>query len=434
MLKTIYYPDPLNWAELCKRPQLDTTNLDTMIAGIFEQVKQKGDIALKEFTLKYEKREVENFLVDKDQLESAGRNLSTELKKAIEIAAENILKFHTIENLQDPVIETMSGVFCWKRKIPIERVGIYIPGGTAPLFSTVLMLALPAKLAGCSEVILCTPAEKNGKVNEAVLFTAKLAGVKTIYSVGGAQAVAAMAIGTETIPKVQKIFGPGNQYVTAAKQFAARSYCAIDLPAGPSEVLVIADESADPGFVAADLLSQAEHGTDSQVILISTSEILVKEVKKSLVQQLFTLPRKTIAQEALQNSHVILLKSLEDAMRFSNLYCPEHLIIATQNADDLSKKVINAGSVFVGHYSPESAGDYASGTNHTLPTSGFAASYSAVSNESFLKIISFQKLTPDGLLGIGKTIELMAEAEKLEAHKEAVSIRMKKLSSKNYGL
>jgi histidinol dehydrogenase len=428
MLKTIYYPETAAWKDLCRRPVLNTGELDQLMNEIFDQVELFGDIALKNFTKIFEKRETNSFLVPSDEINAAGAGLSDELKQAIADAAVNIRTFHSVFNKGSEVIETTKGVQCWQRKLPIERVGLYIPGGSAPLFSTVLMLAIPAEIAGCEDIILCTPAGPDGKVNEAVLFTANLVGVTKIFALGGAQAIAAMAIGTESIPKVDKIFGPGNQYVTSAKQYAARSYCAIDLPAGPSEVLVIADETADPDFVAADLLSQAEHGEDSQVILLTTSMKMVDNVNKVIIKQLELLPRAAVAAKALQNSLTILLHNLDEAMQFSNLYAPEHLILASDKAEDLALKVKNAGSVFIGHYSPESAGDYASGTNHTLPTNGFARAYSGLTTESFLKSISFQQLSAQGLKNIGNTIELMAEAEQLEAHKYAVSVRLAKLN------
>lgn len=424
MLKTIYYPEKVVWPELCRRPQLDSEDLWALMNEIFDQVSMFGDEAVKRFIRLYEGLELKSFLVPESELSQAGSGLPVALKEAILTAKSNIEKFHRYSFVEPPVIETMPGIRCWIRKKPIHRVGLYVPGGSAPLFSSVLMLAIPAVIAGCEEVILCTPANKQGKVDEAVLFAAKVAGVSKIYSVGGAQAIAAMAIGTASIPKVDKIFGPGNQYVTAAKQFAGRSLCAIDMPAGPSELLVIADITASPEYVAADLLSQAEHGADSQVILVTDSMRVVDEVNKAIERQLSQLPRAEIAGQALSNSLTILVRSTDEAIRFSNLYAPEHLILATADAEQLAEKVMHAGSVFVGHYSPESAGDYASGTNHTLPTYGFARSMGGLTIDSFMKPVAFQQLTLEGLTTLAPVIVEMAAAEKLDAHRKAVEVRL----------
>lgn len=424
MLKTIYYPEPAAWPELCRRPQIDSEDLWSLMSEIFDQVSMFGDEAVRRFINLYEGINIQSFEVPQAEIAAAGDHLTDELKEAILIAKRNIENFHRYTLVEPPMVETMPGIRCWIKKKPIHRVGLYVPGGSTPLFSTVLMLASPAAIAGCSEVVLCTPASKTGKVDEAVLYAARIAGVNRVFAVGGAQAIAAMAIGTETIPKVDKLFGPGNQYVTAAKQFAGRSHCAIDLPAGPSEVLVIADVSSRPQFVAADLLSQAEHGADSQVILVTDSMRVVDEVNKAIEAQLAQLPRAEIASQALTNSLTILVRSTDEAIRFSNLYAPEHLIIATADAETLAEKVIHAGSVFVGHYSPESAGDYASGTNHTLPTYGFARSMGGLTIDSFLKPVTFQQLTREGLIAIAPVIKEMATAEKLEAHRKAVEVRM----------
>ncbi|HMM12519.1 MAG TPA: histidinol dehydrogenase [Bacteroidales bacterium] len=426
MLKTIYYPEPAAWPELCRRPQLDSEDLWSLMTEIFDQVTMFGDEAVKRFVRLYENVELPELEVSEAALASAGAGLTVQLKEAIATALANIETFHRNTLVEPPIIETMPGIRCWIRKKPINKVGLYVPGGSAPLFSTVLMLAVPAAIAGCSEVVLCTPVNKSGKVNEAVLYAARLAGVHRVFAVGGAQAIAAMAIGTSTIPKVDKIFGPGNQYVTAAKQYAGRVHCAIDLPAGPSEVLVIADVSAKPEYVAADLLSQAEHGADSQVILLTDSMRIVDEVNKAIEQQLAQLPRADVASQALTNSLTILLRSTDEAMKFSNLYAPEHLILATSDAEKLAEKVMHAGSVFVGHYSPESAGDYATGTNHTLPTYGFARSMGGLTIDSFLKTVTFQQLTYDGLSSLAHVIKEMASAENLEAHKRAVDVRLRK--------
>lgn len=422
---TINYPDKSTWKEILKRPALDSTSLEATVKSILIDIKLNGDSAVKKYALQFDKANLNSFEVNQNEIKSAETKLSTELKNAIQNAKSNIEKFHSAQKEITQPIETTSGVNCWRKSVGIEKVGLYIPGGSAPLFSTVLMLGIPAKLAGCKEIILCTPSDSNGNINPAILFAAQLVGVTKIFKVGGVQAIAAMAYGTESIPQVYKIFGPGNQYVTCAKQLINKEGVAIDMPAGPSEVAVIADETCVPAFVAADLLSQAEHGADSQVILVSNSESVIKKVNEELELQLKALSRNTIAEKALQNSKAILVNSLEEGMELLNEYASEHLIIACSNADELAGKVVNAGSVFIGNYSCESAGDYASGTNHTLPTNGYAKAYSGVSLDSFVKKITFQKLSKEGIQTIGKTIELMAEAEGLDAHKNAVSIRLK---------
>lgn len=424
-MKTIKYPNKSTWKEILKRPALDSSSLEATVKSILADIKSNGDSAVKKYALQFDKANLNSFEVNQNVIKSAETKLSAELKNAIQNAKSNIEKFHSAQKEETQLIETTSGVNCWRKSVGIEKVGLYIPGGSAPLFSTVLMLGVPAKLAGCKEIILCTPSDSNGNINPAILFAAQLVGVTKILKVGGVQAIAAMAYGTESIPQVYKIFGPGNQYVTCAKQLINKEGVAIDMPAGPSEVAVIADETCVPAFVAADLLSQAEHGADSQVILVSNSESVIKKVNEELELQLKALSRNTIAEKALQNSKAILVNSLEEGMELLNEYASEHLIIACSNADELAGKVVNAGSVFIGNYSCESAGDYASGTNHTLPTNGYAKAYSGVSLDSFVKKITFQKLSKEGINTIGKTIELMAEAEGLDAHKNAVSIRLK---------
>lgn len=424
-MKINKYPKKESWPELVKRPVLQREQLTELITDIFDKVEKKGDQALINFNKKFDQAEVENIQVSEEEIESSENLISEELKIAIQQAKQNITKFHASQIPEIEKVETTKGVVCWRENRAIEKVGIYIPGGTAPLFSTVLMLAIPAQLAGCKEIILCTPPDKNGNINAAILYTAKLCGVTKIFKTGGAQAIAAMTLGTESISNVYKIFGPGNQYVVAAKEFAQNYNVAIDMPAGPSEVLVIADEQAIPEYCVADLLSQAEHGSDSQVIFLSTEEKIFNKTIEETEKQLKELPRNEFAKEALKNSHFILLDSLGEALEFSNLYAPEHLILALEDYEKYIPKIQNAGSVFLGNYSCESAGDYASGTNHTLPTNGFAKNYSGVSLDSFVKKITFQNLSKEGLQNLGKTIELMAEAEGLFAHKNAVSIRLK---------
>lgn len=427
MIKTISYPQESEWSNLVERPAVDQNDLFEIAENIFKDIQRNGDKAVSNYSQKFDGIPYSFSPLGLQVLEAAENEISTALKVSIKIAFKNILKFHASQVEYTTKIETTPGVTCWRESRPIEKVGIYIPGGSAPLFSTVLMLGVPAQIAGCKEVILCTPPDKSGQINPSILFAAHLVGVTKVYAVGGIQAIAAMSLGTESIPKVDKIFGPGNQYVTAAKQYAQLYGTAIDMPAGPSEVLIIADNTCDPEFVAADLLSQAEHGPDSQVFLLSDSSNVIDEVNDALRNQLKDLLRKEIAQKALQNSRAVLLESIDECIAFSNLYAPEHLILAIRNADDKIAKIKSAGSVFLGNYSCESLGDYASGTNHTLPTNGFARSYSGVSLDSFIKKITFQSVTREGLENIGPTVEVMAEAEQLLAHKNAVTIRLNKL-------
>jgi histidinol dehydrogenase len=414
---------------ILQRPTFDSSSLTDKVKSVLNDVKQNGDAAVKKYTQQFDGVELDNFLVTQKEINEASTLLSAELKQAIQIAENNISTFHQKQIANVEIIETMPGVKCWRKSVGIEKVGLYIPGGTAPLFSTILMLGIPAKIAGCKEVVLCSPPDKNGKLNPAILFAANLVGIKKIYKIGGVQAVAAMAYGTETISQVYKIFGPGNQYVTSAKQLIQQDGIAIDMPAGPSEVCVLADETANAKFVAADLLSQAEHGIDSQVLLVSLNKELVDEVNNEINLQLKELPRNEIAVKALENSRAIIVDNINDAIDLANEYAAEHLIIACKNDEAIAEKIINAGSIFLGNYSPESVGDYASGTNHTLPTNGFAKAYSGVSVDSFVKKITYQKLTQHGLQNIGKIVELMAEAEGLDAHKNAVSIRMKTIKN-----
>jgi histidinol dehydrogenase len=423
-MKTISNPSPTKWQKLIERPMIRQEKLMNIVEKMFNEIKCKGDKAVLKFSQKFDFSEQTLLTVNAEIIEKAAYSVSDELKKAIELARKNIEIFHASQQESVKKVETTSGVVCWRESRPIERVGIYIPGGTAPLFSTVLMLAIPAQIAGCKEVVLCTPPDKNGEINPAILYTANLEGVTKIFAVGGIQAIGAMTFGTKSVPKVDKIFGPGNQYVTAAKQLAQYYGMAIDMPAGPSEVLIIADETCQPSFVAADLLSQAEHGSDSQVILLSDNKQVIKSVKKELDIQLNNLPRKEIAAQVLKNSRAILLETIDECIDFSNLYAPEHLILAVENAEIVSRNVTNAGSVFLGNFSCESAGDYASGTNHTLPTGGYAKAYSGVSLDSFVKKITFQHLSEKGIQNIGNAIEIMAETEELFAHKNAVSMRL----------
>ncbi|UKB86069.1 histidinol dehydrogenase [Chryseobacterium sp. MEBOG06] len=419
------YPKKEIWNDLVKRPVLKQEEISALIQEIFTEVGKNGDQALIDFNRQFDKAETPGIIVTAAEIDNAENQITADLKEAIQQAKENIAKFHESQRVEIRKIETTKGVVCWRENRAVEKVGIYIPGGTAPLFSTVLMLAVPANLAGCKEIILCTPPDKNGDVNPAILYAAKLCGVSRIFKTGGAQAVAAMTLGTESIPEVYKIFGPGNQFVVAAKEYAQRYGVAIDMPAGPSEVLVIADEQAVPEFCAADLLSQAEHGSDSQVVFITTDIKVFDETINAVDHQISGLPRSEMAKVALENSSFILVNSLEEALEFSNLYAPEHLILALKNFENYIPVIQNAGSVFLGNYSCESAGDYASGTNHTLPTNAYAKNYSGVSLDSFVKKITFQHLSKEGLQNLGKTIELMAEAEGLFAHKNAVSIRLK---------
>ena len=427
MIKTITYPKVEEWAKLQQRPAVDQGSLFEIAEDIFNDVQITGDIAVSKYSLQFDGVNYSFSPLGLNFIEDAESKIPASLKESIQKAYQNIYKFHASQSENAKKIETTQGVTCWRESRAIDKVGIYIPGGSAPLFSTVLMLGIPAKIAGCKEVVLCTPPNENGDINPLILYAANLVGIRKVYAVGGIQAIAAMALGTESIPKVDKIFGPGNQYVTAAKQIAQLHGTAIDMPAGPSEVLVIADDTSDPEFVAADLLSQAEHGPDSQVVLLSNNIKVIDEVNVALKLQLEQLSRKEIAEKALQNSRSILLESIDECINFSNSYAPEHLILAIANAEDKIEKVQSAGSVFLGNYSCESVGDYASGTNHTLPTNGFARSYSGVSVESFVKKITFQSVSEVGLKNIGPSVEMMAEAEQLMAHKNAVTIRLNKI-------
>ncbi len=427
-MNKIINPDRETWPGLAQRPAADLNELNSLVDQIFKEVEQDGDIALKKYTAQFDQVDLQAFAVNSEDLAKASKAISDQLKAAMQLAKSNIEKFHSAQRESVKVIETTPGVECWRESRPVEKVGIYIPGGTAPLFSTVLMLGVPAKLAGCKEIVLCTPPDKNGNIDPAILYVAQLVGITSIYTIGGIQAIAALTFGTETIPKVEKIFGPGNSYVTAAKQMAQKYGLSIDMPAGPSEVLIIADKTANPAFVAADLLSQAEHGIDSQVILLSDEESIIDQTLTEIINQAGALPRKEIIEKALSNSKAIKLNSLADCLDFSNLYAPEHLILATDRAREFIPQISQAGSVFLGNYSCESAGDYASGTNHTLPTNGYARNYSGVSLDSFVKKITFQELSREGIQNIGPAIELMAEAEQLMAHKNAVSIRLKALA------
>mgnify|MGYP001262194156 CR=1 FL=1 len=419
------YPDKQQLAQLLRRPEINREDLDATVSEVLQKVKTGGDAALREYTARFDRVTLESFEVTAAEMEEAARLVPEKLQSAIRLAAKNIEKFHAAQQENFTPIETMPGVTCWRKSVPIERVGLYIPGGTAPLFSTVLMLAIPAQIAGCQEIVLCTPPGENGKVNPAILFAAQVAGVTKIFKAGGAQAIAALAYGTESIPQVSKIFGPGNRYVTAAKMLVQKDGIAIDMPAGPSEVLVFADETCVPAFVASDLLSQAEHDTDSQVVFLTTSETVLEAVKKEVDEQVQQLPRQKMLRAALSHSVAVLLENEAIALEAINQYAPEHLILACENAEVMASKVVNAGSVFLGNFTPESAGDYASGTNHTLPTSGFARSYSGVSLDSFLKKITFQRISREGLQGIGPAIVTMAEAEELPAHARAVELRLK---------
>lgn len=428
-MKTYINPSKNSWNELCFRPQLDVRDLSTTVREIIEKVKKYGDAALVNYTQMLDGATLEKLAVSDIEFQEAAGYVTDELKKAIELAADNIRRFHASQVTDTAPIETTSGVICWRESRPIESVGLYIPGGSAPLFTTVLMLGIPATLAGCEEIVICTPPNTEGKVHPAILYTAQLIGIRKVLKIGGAQAIAAMASGTASVPKVHKIFGPGNQYVTKAKELVQQDGVAIDMPAGPSEVLVIADSSAVPSFVAADLLSQAEHGVDSQVVLLTIDEEMLRSVQKALLEQLKELPRKAVAEKALENSRWVVLSTIEDCIALSNYYAPEHLILASDAANSWLGKITNAGSVFIGNYSCESAGDYASGTNHTLPTNGYAKNYSGVSLDSFVKKITFQQLSAEGLQNIGQAIEIMAEAEQLFAHKNAVTIRLNNLKN-----
>lgn len=423
----VTYPDKAQWTDLLKRPVMNTEDLFDTVRSVINRVKAEGDRAVLAYEEQFDKVQLASLAVSEKEWAEADSLIEEELKQAIRLAKQNIETFHAAQRFEGKKVTTSAGVTCWQKAVPIEKVGLYIPGGTAPLFSTVLMLAVPAKIAGCGEIVLCTPPGRDGKVHPAVLFAAKAAGVSRIFKAGGIQAIASMAYGTESVPRVYKIFGPGNQYVTAAKQLVSLRDVAIDMPAGPSEVEVLADETANPAFVAADLLSQAEHGVDSQAMLITTSESLQQAVKAEVERQLELLPRKEIASKSLANSKLIVVRSLDEAIELTNAYAPEHLIVETADYLSVAERVVNAGSVFLGHLSPESAGDYASGTNHTLPTNGYAKAYSGVSLDSFIRKITFQEIQPEGIRHIGPAIEVMAANEHLDAHKNAITVRLKTL-------
>ena len=423
-MEIIKYPGREEWNSLAKRPALDVTALFDTVRTVLDEVRERGDEAVKMYEEKFDKVTLSSLRVSDEEWEEAERLVDEELRQAIRQAKENIWKFHASQRFEGKKVETAPGVTCWQKAVAIEKVGLYIPGGTAPLFSTVLMLAVPARIAGCGEIVLCTPPTREGKVHPSILYAAKVAGVSQIFKIGGIQAIAAMAYGTESVPKVYKIFGPGNQYVTAAKQLVSLREVAIDMPAGPSEVEVIADASANPDFIAADFLSQAEHGADSQAMLVTDSEEIVEPVARAIREQLDRLPRKEITEKALSHSRIVVLRDKEEVIDFTNLYAPEHLIIQTSDYASIAGRILNAGSVFLGCYTPESAGDYASGTNHTLPTNGYAKAYSGVNLDSFIKKITFQEITAEGIRGLGNTIQVMASNERLEAHKNAVTIRL----------
>lgn len=423
-MNIIRYPKREDWASITERPQLDTSTLNATVSNILGDIKANGDEAVRKYEEMFDHVRLDSLAVSENEIEEAWNSVSTELRQSIELAHANISSFHKAQHFNGVKVETAPGVTCWQKSVPIEKVGLYIPGGTAPLFSTVLMLATPARIAGCREIVLCTPPDRNGNVNPAILVAARVAGVSKIFKTGGVQAIGAMAYGTESVPKVYKIFGPGNQYVMAAKQQVSLHDAAIDMPAGPSEVCVVADNSCDAAFVAADLLSQAEHGIDSQVLLISTSEEFIQKVEREIESQLALLPRKDMAAKALENSKFVLVADDDEAMDLANTYAPEHLILPSDNFDTLAAKVINAGSVFLGRYACESAGDYASGTNHTLPTHGYALAYNGVNLDSYNRKITFQHLTREGVQSIGKAVVVMAENELLEAHANAMRVRM----------
>ena len=427
MIEIYEFPDKKTLKKLLKRPSFDQSKIEKIIRPILEKVERGGDKALKNLALEYDHVELTDLWIRSDEMEEGEQLVEEELKQAIQVAYKNIHTFHEAQKQEQLVMEVMPGVVCSRRSVPIQKIGLYVPGGTAPLFSTVLMLGIPAKIAGCKEIILSSPPNRVGKINPVILYTAKLVGITKILKLGGAQAIAAMAYGTETVPKVNKIFGPGNQYVTGAKQLVAQTHVAIDMPAGPSEVLVVVDETSNASFAAADLLAQAEHGPDSQVILLSLNRAKAEEVVTEVGKQLSTLPRKDIAQIALTKSAVIVLETQEECIKVINKYGPEHLIVSTKNPDHIAERIVNAGSVFIGEFTPESAGDYASGTNHTLPTNGWAKSFSGVSLDSFVKKITYQKISEQGLLELGPTIEKMAQAEMLDAHKQAVTLRLNKI-------
>lgn len=428
-MKVYNNPDSSEWADICLRPHLDVSSLNSAVSGILDDVRLRGDEAVKEYEAKFDHAVLGELMVSEEEKAEAMASIDCELLEAIKLAHDNIYKFHKAQLMSVCKVETALGVVCWQKQLPIERVGLYIPGGTAPLFSTVLMLATPAKIAGCSEIVLCTPPMADGKVNPAILAAADVVGVEKVFKIGGVQAIGAMAYGTQSVPKVYKIFGPGNQYVMAAKQHVSLHEVAIDMPAGPSEVCVIADAESNAEFVAADLLSQAEHGIDSQVLLISTSEEKIDSVQQQIELQLAKLPRREIAMKTLENSKAVLVQNTDEAIDLSNAYAPEHLIIATADYERLAERVVNAGSVFLGEYACESAGDYASGTNHTLPTHGYATAYNGVNIDSFMRKVTFQHLSAEGIRSIGRTVEVMAAAEHLDAHRNAMSVRMAKLNS-----
>ena len=423
-MNIIKYPEREQWAEIVERPHMDVSQLNDTVAAVLADIRQRGDEAVKGYELKFDHVDLNELAVSDAEMKAAEQLVSQELKDAIVLAHANIKKFHESQRFKGKKVETQPGVVCWQKAVAIEKVGLYIPGGTAPLFSTVLMLATPAKIAGCREIVLCTPPGRDGKVNPAILVAARVAGVSKIFKIGGVQAIGAMAYGTESVPKVYKIFGPGNQFVMAAKQQVSLHDVAIDMPAGPSEVCVVADDTCNVEFVAADLLSQAEHGIDSQVFLITTSHKVIDDVQKAVSRQLDLLPRKEIAQKTLENSTLVLVSDLQEAIELSNAYAPEHLILQTENYMELAELVVNAGSVFLGQYACESAGDYASGTNHTLPTHGYATAYSGVNLDSYQRKVTFQHLTEEGVRSIGHAVELMAEAEQLDAHKNAMTVRI----------
>lgn len=428
-MKVYKNPDHSEWADICLRPHLDVLSLNSAVSGILDDVRLRGDEAVKEYEAKFDHAVLGELMVSEEEKAEAMAVIDRELLDAIRLAHDNIHKFHKAQLMSVCKVETAPGVVCWQKQLPIERVGLYIPGGTAPLFSTVLMLATPAKIAGCSEIVLCTPPMADGKVNPAILAAANVVGVDKVFKIGGVQAIGAMAYGTQSVPKVYKIFGPGNQYVMAAKQHVSLHEVAIDMPAGPSEVCVIADAESNAEFVAADLLSQAEHGIDSQVLLVSTSEDMIDSVQQQIELQLAKLPRREIAMKTLENSKAVLVSDTDEAIELSNAYAPEHLIIATADYERLAEKVVNAGSVFLGDYACESAGDYASGTNHTLPTHGYATAYNGVNIDSFMRKVTFQHLSAEGIRSIGRAVEVMAAAEHLDAHRNAMSVRMAKLNS-----
>lgn len=427
IMQVFKHPDKKDWPDLLRRPTIDSSSLEKSVKKILDKVKDKGDRAVKKYAKEFDGVKLKKLQVSSKEIKDAEALVSNELKKAIQQAASNIEKFHSAQLSTVEVIETMPGIKCWRKSIGIEKVGLYIPGGTAPLFSTILMLGIPAKLAGCKEIVLCSPPNKEGKLNPAILYAAQLVSITKIFKAGGVQAIGAMAYGTESIPQVYKIFGPGNQYVTCAKQLIQKDGVAIDMPAGPSEVCVLADDTANASFVAADLLSQAEHGADSQVLLVTCSGALARSIGIEINKQLDLLPRKELASKSLANSKIILVKDIEDGIDLVNEYAAEHLIISCKDDEAIAEKIVNAGSIFLGNYSPESVGDYASGTNHTLPTNGYAKAYSGVSVDSFVKKITFQKLEEEGLRNIAATVELMASAEGLDAHKNAVTIRTKSI-------